>query len=318
MPQIPLFVINLAKSQNRRAHMQQQLGSLGLSYEFIKAVDGKAIKERDLPPIDHAFAEKLSYRKAPTKAEIGCALSHLKAYQKIVREGMEYACIMEDDVLIRRPEKLRWVLQQDNLSAVHKRARFDLIHLYMGYRINSPYLKPLLAVFPRLADREMDWFSAWGRHKIAAGLYLSRPCYPYWGTVAYIVNRRACEVFLEEAQGMIRLADILTAAGDLLGLDNYFLNPPPVGLDETIPSIITDAARFHSSFRFKEKVRARLQSVYHALGFVLAKTGLVRIERLWLKRLYSPSPPPPPAISVGSGRMNPAFEGRLVAAGQMP
>ena len=34
-----------------------------------------------------------------TKGEIGCALSHLKIYQKTVDEDIPYALILEDDTL---------------------------------------------------------------------------------------------------------------------------------------------------------------------------------------------------------------------------
>ena len=46
MPQIDVFVINLERSKERRAQMENQLGYLGLAYRFIEAVDGDKLSER--------------------------------------------------------------------------------------------------------------------------------------------------------------------------------------------------------------------------------------------------------------------------------
>ncbi len=40
MSELPIFVINLARDEQRRAHMQQLLPQLGLRAEFVAGVDG--------------------------------------------------------------------------------------------------------------------------------------------------------------------------------------------------------------------------------------------------------------------------------------
>jgi len=34
-----------------------------------------------------------------TPGEVGCALSHMKAYENLIHSGEEYALILEDDVI---------------------------------------------------------------------------------------------------------------------------------------------------------------------------------------------------------------------------
>ena len=51
MPQIPIFVINLKRSEERRTRVQEALDSLGLTYEFIEAVDGNDFSDSEVTEI---------------------------------------------------------------------------------------------------------------------------------------------------------------------------------------------------------------------------------------------------------------------------
>jgi glycosyl transferase, family 25 len=90
------YVINLARSLDRRAHITAELKKTGLDYEIITAVDG-----RDLDMLDATIADP----SLPTKGELaagtaGCALSHLRAYRKIIADGLDEALVLEDDVTL--------------------------------------------------------------------------------------------------------------------------------------------------------------------------------------------------------------------------
>ena len=95
-----IFYINLDKDIERRTSMERQLKSLGLRYQRIPAVYGRELSEEVL-------LECYSRRKALrcqsrelTFAEIGCAMSHIHVYRKIIEQKLPYALILEDDVLI--------------------------------------------------------------------------------------------------------------------------------------------------------------------------------------------------------------------------
>lgn len=91
---IKIFVINLARSTERRASMHQQLSSLNLDYEIVEAVDGSQLTYteimRETKPLNYALS----------CGEVGCALSHINIYRKIASEGIPMALILEDDALI--------------------------------------------------------------------------------------------------------------------------------------------------------------------------------------------------------------------------
>ena len=91
-----IFVINLKSRQDRRRRMQQQLKSANLTnVEFIDAVNGNALTSK---AINEAYHYKSNTRKMRT-GEIGCFLSHLSVYKKILQQNLKYAIVLEDDAV---------------------------------------------------------------------------------------------------------------------------------------------------------------------------------------------------------------------------
>lgn len=93
----PVFVINLPKDTDRRTFMEGQLKRLHVDYEIIEARYGKdtdVIAECD---DDLAIKE---HGKVLSSGEKGCAYSHRFIYEKMVRENITNAIILEDDVVL--------------------------------------------------------------------------------------------------------------------------------------------------------------------------------------------------------------------------
>ena len=93
------FVINLEHDHARRAHMQTQLEALGLDAEFVPAVNGRALTPADRARYDRQKALRV-YGVDMMDTEIGCYLSHYRLYERMVREDIPVALIMEDDIAI--------------------------------------------------------------------------------------------------------------------------------------------------------------------------------------------------------------------------
>lgn len=87
------YVISLGRSLDRRAHITAELRKTGLDYEIMTAIDGRDLDLRDSTIIDPSL---LAINFPAGSA--GCALSHLRAYQKVVADGLDEALILEDDV----------------------------------------------------------------------------------------------------------------------------------------------------------------------------------------------------------------------------
>jgi glycosyl transferase family 25 len=91
------YVINLARSLDRRAHITAELKKTGLDYEIITAIDGRELDLND-PTIVHP---SLLTSSTPFPAGMaGGGLSHLSAYRKIIADGLDKALVLEDDVIL--------------------------------------------------------------------------------------------------------------------------------------------------------------------------------------------------------------------------
>jgi glycosyl transferase, family 25 len=90
------YVINLARSSDRRAHITAELRKTGLDYEIITAVDGCELDLSDPTIVDPS----LRYWTQFLPGTAGAALSHLSAYRKIIADELDEALVLEDDVTL--------------------------------------------------------------------------------------------------------------------------------------------------------------------------------------------------------------------------
>lgn len=92
-----IYCINLKRSIERRAKMEAELKKLGLSYEFIEAVDGRKLSAAERTASYSSWRTRFRHGKDLTPGELGCVMSHLKFFQKII-ETNEIGFVLEDDV----------------------------------------------------------------------------------------------------------------------------------------------------------------------------------------------------------------------------
>jgi glycosyl transferase family 25 len=91
------FLINLKSAVDRKKRMTAQLNSLGISFEMFEAVYGKELPiETAAKYYDMDFYHKR--QKSYTAGSVGCALSHFFIYEKIVKEKIPVAFLLEDDM----------------------------------------------------------------------------------------------------------------------------------------------------------------------------------------------------------------------------
>jgi glycosyl transferase, family 25 len=74
--------------------MTAELGRTGMSYEFVEAVDGDDLDLYDPKVIDPSVLGTAWVRAGSA----GVAYSHMRVYEKILADGLEYALVLEDDV----------------------------------------------------------------------------------------------------------------------------------------------------------------------------------------------------------------------------
>lgn len=167
------YIVNLKENIDRRDAMKKQLDHANLNYQFIEAVKGADLTDEQIK------SKVLNYPDCfLTKGEIGCALSHIKIYQQMVNDNIEYALILEDDAVIPQniEETINHIIQQDInsksnvylLSKVisyieNKKLHSNIYQAYHacgthGYLINLNAAKKLLgSLNPVRYEADMWW-----------------------------------------------------------------------------------------------------------------------------------------------------------------
>lgn len=92
-------MINLARSPERRAHITAELDKAGVSYEIVAAVDGRDL-DLDDPKTIASIAPSMLNSSWFLPSHVAVALSHLRVYQKVLADGLDWALVLEDDVIV--------------------------------------------------------------------------------------------------------------------------------------------------------------------------------------------------------------------------
>ena len=89
-----IFVISLARAAERRAAISAHLQALGLEFEMVDGVDGRA-----LPAEEHArlLAPGVTFS---SPGVVGCYMSHMAVYRRLVETGAAAALVLEDDATL--------------------------------------------------------------------------------------------------------------------------------------------------------------------------------------------------------------------------
>jgi GR25 family glycosyltransferase involved in LPS biosynthesis len=77
--------------------MQAQFNRLALPVEFIEAVDGRLLSQKEIANGYSKWRTCFCHGKRLSRGEIGCALSHLKFYRNVLERGTA-GFVFEDDV----------------------------------------------------------------------------------------------------------------------------------------------------------------------------------------------------------------------------
>lgn len=174
------FIVNLKDNIDRRNRMKNQLNNSNFNYQFIEAVKGSDLTDEQIKSKVQDYPNCLL-----TKGEIGCALSHINIYQKMVDESIEYALVLEDDAIVPKnlEKTINGIIRQDIkhnrnvylLSEVisyieNKKLHSNIYSAYHacgahGYLINFKAAKKLLsALNPIRYEADMWWIFRFRRY----------------------------------------------------------------------------------------------------------------------------------------------------------
>jgi glycosyl transferase, family 25 len=118
---LPMFVISLPESADRRRCVTDQMGAAGLKFSFLDAVDGRKGDHTLLSRFD-ARAFMIRHGRPSVPGEAGCYASHYLAWQRCI-ELDRPVVILEDDFLLEPDAAERFAL------AARLALHFDFLRL---------------------------------------------------------------------------------------------------------------------------------------------------------------------------------------------
>ena len=177
------YVINLARSVERRRSITAQLTKYGVEFEIVEAVDGRELDLTDTAVIASIAPSFLSadwFRPG----HVACTMSHLNVCRKILADGLDHALVLEDDVIV--PAEVSSVA--DAVAAHLTGAQVALLN----------FDSPSVCVMSRRDARELP-----GSRQLMLPVDLSQLV----SGAAYIITREACKRMAKQAPPVCAKAD---------------------------------------------------------------------------------------------------------------
>ncbi|QDE33019.1 glycosyltransferase family 25 protein [Shewanella polaris] len=207
-----VFVINLARSQERLAQIAAQLAEVNIPFERIDAVEGKQLSADEIEAVSPARLAKQHYYRDLSKGEIGCSLSHKRAWQKIIDDDLDLAFVFEDDI--------------------HLEANFaDTINMILNLpTMNWDFIK--LYPLTRKSRKNIQSSMQYGEFEFVT--YKKFPL----GAMAQAISRRGAESLISHMPYIVQPVDGHLKSWWSLGITPFGLLPYCISVDIEGPSDI--------------------------------------------------------------------------------
>jgi len=168
-----VFMINLERRDDRAKRMKYNLDMLGISYDWIPAVDGSKLNSNYLEKMGVKMLPEFSepyHGRAMTFGEIGCFLSHYQIWQDMITQNSELVLVLEDDIKFEP----FFVSKLQHLIKELKSLEGDWDLVFLGRKI--------------LHNSDEPW--------LEGSSQLVRVDYTYW-TLAYLLTKTGAKKLLE-------------------------------------------------------------------------------------------------------------------------
>jgi glycosyl transferase family 25 len=229
---LQILVISLSRSTDRRDKVVQELKKVSFPWTFLDAVDGSLLTE---PPEEyHPLKVKLLQGYPLTPNEIGCYLSHKKAWKQCVSENIP-TLVFEDD----------FVLSSEFENVIHSllsnSSTWNFVRLQGLYEV--PYQEFMTI----------------------NGVHLVKNIGDAVGATAYLLKPEVAKILIEASRDIYEPADHFLEHQSKHGLKFLAIRPYPVDISR-VKSTIDD----RSERSPVKGLRKRLRSVARAIDRLIS------------------------------------------------
>lgn len=180
-----IYVISLEASLDRKAALKNAFPQHYEEFIFINAVDGRNLTTTEY--FDLVKPNLYKNNRLLSPAEAGCALSHMKVYEKIIQENVP-AIVLEDDV-IGNDEAI------EKAIAIAKKTNPDEVIFLGGY----DHIKEAKNVYLKANPEQNGATPVYEVDKLSY-IYLGSAC-------CYAIGANAARVALNGQKQVLKLAD---------------------------------------------------------------------------------------------------------------
>ncbi len=225
MNPLQILVISLKHSKDRQAKVAAEMAKTTLEWRFLEAVDGSkldlATVSYDGPKVKRLLGFEL------TPKEIGCYLSHMKAWQACV-DSNQPTLILEDDFIV-----------QPHLEAVLK----TLVDGYQNWQIVR---------LQALCDSRTSQVADFGQYQLVKNA--DDPL----GATAYLIKPSSAKLLLENSIDIYEPLDHFIEHHEKHGLTMLAVKPYPITVVDPTreTSTITDRPDRQSLHGYRKLLRS--------------------------------------------------------------
>jgi len=313
----PVYVISLDYDHQRRRRLVKQLQSAEIDFQLFKAIDGKKLSQERLLSYEKGLEDFYKHHRKPedmrrrgplVPAEIGCALSHLKIYQDIIKKKIPSAIILEDDAVLLDKD-IKSILANINLV----KQKWHIIYLdYLSFGIpsffdresgpwglwryvdkqrlmNLSLLKPSLNHYyfstTSLKHRYQAPLNFWPRIPYGENHKLAKFVCKILGSHAYAISSEGAKCLLSEAYPLHLPADALLTETKEVWRNTFVMTPRPIGLNSKLQ--VSSTIGKVGSRNLKRRRKTRFLDRYFPLlaSYIRFILNLMRFLKLFLKQL---------------------------------
>lgn len=230
-----IYLLNRAEEKTRLEHFRIQADRLRQSFARIDAVNTEQVEtDSTLNHYDKAENARYYYR-ALRVSEIATYLSHRLAWQRMLDDGVDFAIILEDDVLLA------------NSFVYLARTIAELELPWHVLKLAEPYA--------RVKSKKIE--------RCGAATMVRYPHIPL-GTSAYVINREGAETMLRWSERFYRPLDVDFQWAWQPGLKVRGIRPYPVQVSHRLGRVAKPVALMHKHqirrmVAFKEGFKYRWQ-----------------------------------------------------------
>lgn len=230
-----IYVLNRADEKTRLEHFRIQAGRLRQSFVRIEAMGSQDVQEStDYARYDQNLNTQQYYRSMTT-SEIATYLNHRMAWQRMVDEDLDFAIVLEDDVLLA------------NSFSYLPRTIAQLEETWHVLKLAEPYAR----------------VKSKGVERCGASTLVRYPHIPL-GTSAYVITRDAAETMLNWSESFFRPLDVDFQWAWQPGLKVRGIRPYPVQISHRLgrlekPVALMKKHQVRRLVAFKEGLKYRWQ-----------------------------------------------------------